>query len=169
VRLVVIDFETYYGDDYTLSKLSTEAYIRDPRFKAHGAAIKWQANIPARWYDEVELRHIFKLEDWSDVWLVAHHGQFDHAILAWHYAVHPKILGCTLAMARLLLGNHISVSLDSVRQQFGLPVKRTPYGVFKNKHWHELSPDEQILLADGCCDEVESIFTIFCRMCKGEY
>ena len=51
MRPVVIDFETYFGDDFTLSKMSTEAYIRDPRFKAHGAAIKWQQDIPARWYD----------------------------------------------------------------------------------------------------------------------
>ena len=40
MRFVVLDFETYFADDFTLSKMSTEAYIRDPRFVAHGAAIK---------------------------------------------------------------------------------------------------------------------------------
>lgn len=169
MRIVVLDFETYFGDDYTLSKMSTEVYIRDPRFEAHGAAIKWQHNIDARWYDEPELRYVLKNEDWSDVFLIHHHAQFDGLILSHHYDVHPKMLGCTLSMARLLLGNHISVSLDSVRKQFNLPAKITPYNLFKGKHWNELSPDVQEQVADGACDEVESIFIIFQKMITGDY
>lgn len=161
MRLVVIDYETLYGDDYTLSKMTTESYIRDPRFCAHGAAIKWQHNIPARWYNEPELRHVLKIEDWSDVWLIAHHGQFDHTISAWHYDVHPKMLGCTLAMARLMLGNHIGVSLDSVREQFGFPKKITPYHLFRNLTWDQMTPDVRQQVADGACDEVESIWKLF--------
>ncbi len=161
MRFVVIDFETLYGDDYTLSKMSTESYIRDPRFCAHGAALKFQANIPARWYPEKELRWVLANEDWSDTFMVCHHGQFDHAISAWHYDVHPKMLGDTLAMARLLIGNHTSVSLDSVRKHFGFPPKTTPYHAFRGKTWEQLTPAEQEALADGCCDEVESIWKIF--------
>lgn len=165
-RVVVIDYETRFSDDYSLSKMTTESYIRDPRFGAHGAAIKWQHNIPARWYDESELRHVLKNEDWSDVWMICHHGQFDLAILAWHYDVHPRMLGCTLAMARLMLGNHIGVSLDSVRQQFGLPAKITPYNLFRGKTWDEMSPDTRQQVADGACDEVESIWKLFGILAK---
>ena len=71
MRLVVLDYETFYSDSYTLSTATTESYIRDPRFEAHGAAIKWQHNIPAKWYPEKELRFILAQEDWSDVLLVA--------------------------------------------------------------------------------------------------
>lgn len=161
MKLCVIDYETLYGDDYTLSKMSTESYIRDQRFRAHGAAIKWQHNIPARWYPERELRHILRTEDWSDTWMICHHGQFDHAISAWHYGVRPKMLGDTMAMARGILPHHSSVSLDSVRKQFGMPPKTTPYHAFRNKTWEQLSPREQELLADGCADEVESIWALF--------
>ncbi len=161
LRPVIIDYETRFGDTYTLSKMTTESYIRDSRFKAHGAAIKWQHNIPARWYDEAELRHVLKNEDWSDKWVIAHHGQFDHAISAWHYDVHPRMLGCTLAMARLLLGNHIGVSLDSVREQFGLLKKTTPYSLFRNKTWDEIDQSTRGLIGDGACDEVESIWKLF--------
>ncbi len=161
MRFVVLDFETYFADDYTLSKMSTEAYIRDPRFQAHGTAIKWSPNEPAQWYEERRLRQVLKDEDWSDVFLINHHAQFDSLILSHHFSVVPRMYACTLSMARLLLGNHISVSLDSVRKQFGLPAKSTPYNLFKNKHWNELDPNTQRLIGEGACDEVESIWTLF--------
>lgn len=164
MQVVVLDFETYFADDYTLSKLSTEEYVRHPRFKVHGAAIKWQHNIDAKWYVEKELRYVLKEHDWSDTFLINHHANFDAFILSHHYNVIPKFYGCTLNMARLLLGNHIGVSLDSVRQQFGIPLKKTPYNLFKGKHWHELDLTTQEQVADGSCDEVESIWKIFCKM-----
>ena len=39
-RLVTLDFETYYDQDYTLKKMSTSEYIRDPRFKSQMVGIK---------------------------------------------------------------------------------------------------------------------------------
>jgi hypothetical protein len=38
--LLVVDFETYYAKDYGLRKLTTEEYIRDPRFEVIGVAVK---------------------------------------------------------------------------------------------------------------------------------
>ena len=36
-KILVIDFETRWDSkEYTLSKMTTEEYIRDPRFKAFG-------------------------------------------------------------------------------------------------------------------------------------
>jgi DNA polymerase len=149
-----------------LSKLSTENYIRDPRFQAHGAAIKWKPDEPARWYDERFLREVLKNEDWSDVFLIAHHQQFDGFILSHHYKIVPAVYGCTLSMARLVLGNHIGVGLDSVRTHFGLSTKKTPYNLFKGKRWAELDQAIQMGIAEGACDEVESIWKIFCELMK---
>lgn len=159
-------FETFFDDEYTLKKLSTEAYIRDPRFEAHGAAVKWSPNTTARWYDAAELRYHLGQENWSDVFLIAHHNQFDGYILSHHFSVRPRVYGCTLSMARLLLGNHISVSLDSVRSHYAMPAKRTPYHRFKGLHWHEMPADLQHEVAEGAVDEVESIFKIFGLLSK---
>jgi DNA polymerase len=176
LRPVVIDFESLFTDQkdergipYRFAQrggpgCNTEDYVRHPWFQAHGAAIKWQANIPARWYPEAELRYVLKNEDWSDVWLIAHHMHFDGLVLSHHYDVHPRMLGCTLACSRLLLGNHLGVGLEAVREHFGMPKKRTPYELFKNKRWQDLTSHEQELLADGCADEVESVWTIFGRL-----
>jgi len=161
MRPVVLDFESFYGDDYTLSKMTTEAYIRDPRFEAHGAAIKWDKTTSAQWYDQRELAYILKEEDWSDVFLIHHHANFDGLILSHHYNVRPKMFGCTLSMARLLLGNHLSVSLDSVRKHFEIAPKVTPYNLFRGKRWGDLDGATRTLIAEGAIDEVESIWKIF--------
>ncbi len=37
---LVLDFETYYDNDYSLKKLHTLEYVRDDRFLVHGVAVK---------------------------------------------------------------------------------------------------------------------------------
>lgn len=166
--MVVLDFETFYTDvkddsgvPYTLMHQTTESYVRHPWFRAHGCAIKWSANHAARWYDERQLRQVLKDEDWSDVFLLCHHAQFDGLILSHHYDVRPRMYGCTMSMARLLHAAHVSVSLDSIRKLYGMPAKTTPYNLFKGKRWDEMPPAVQQQVAEGACDEVESIFKLF--------
>lgn len=164
MRFVVADWETYFDSKtFTLSKLSTEEYVRGKRFEAHGVAVKWGLDTPARWYDERQARYILAQEDWSDTFLIHHHAQFDSLIESHHYNVHPRMIGCTLAMARLVLGNHVSVSLEQVRRHFGMPSKITPYSQFDGKHWYELPEHVQRQIAEGAIDEVESIWKIFCK------
>jgi len=166
MRLVCLDLETFFSDEFTLKKLSTEAYIRDPRFKAHGAAIKWDANTLPRWYDEPELRYHLKNEDWSDVGLICWHAQFDGFILNHHYGIKPKMWFCPMSMSRLLIGNHVSVSLDSMRAHFGLRPKITPYNLFRGLQWNQMTPDVQRQVGEGAVDEVESIWNIFGRLSR---
>ncbi len=84
MRPVVFDAETYFDrkSGYSLSAkgMTQESYTRDARFEAHGAAIKWTPTTPAVWYDERELRWQLQNEDWSDVFLICHHAQFDGLI-----------------------------------------------------------------------------------------
>ena len=40
MQTLTIDFETYYTKEYGLNKLTTEEYIRDPRFEVIGVAVK---------------------------------------------------------------------------------------------------------------------------------
>ena len=38
--IITLDFETYYSKTFSLGKLSTEEYIRDPQFEVIGVAVK---------------------------------------------------------------------------------------------------------------------------------
>ena len=49
MNILTIDFETYYDKQYSLSKLTTEAYIRDDQFEVIGVAVK-QSGGETQWF-----------------------------------------------------------------------------------------------------------------------
>lgn len=117
-RLVSLDFETYYDADYTLKKLSTSEYIRDPRFKAQMLGIKvghGKTRIIAPKQIKSELAKI----NWATHSALCHNTQFDGFILSHQYGVHPAFLYDSLSMARGLHSNDIGASLDEVSIYYG--------------------------------------------------
>lgn len=156
-------FETYFDHDFTLKKLTTEAYIRDPRFEVHGAAIRWP-DSSTRWYDAAELPQAFEQIDWENTAVLAHHAQFEGLILSHHYRRLPRAWLDTLPMARLLIGNHLSVGLASLAQHFNLNPKNVPYDLFRGKHWWELDGVVQADVANGCCHDIGLTWAVFNRL-----
>src|SRR5215472_3252812 len=114
MNIVTLDFETYYDDEYTLSKMTTEAYVRDPRFEVHGCAISVNG-AAATWLHDYgpHLKHGI---NWSNTACLCHHAQFDGLILSHHFDIHPAFWFDTLSMARLLIGNHLPKSLETLAQ-----------------------------------------------------
>lgn len=117
-RLVALDFETYYDQDYTLSKLSTSEYIRDQRFKAQMLGIK-VGNGKTRIIPAAKIRAELGKINWATHSLLCHNTQFDGFILSHHYGVHPAYLYDSLSMARGLHSNDIGAGLDEVSVFYG--------------------------------------------------
>jgi DNA polymerase len=117
-RLVTIDFETYYDDQYTLSKLSTSEYVRDPRFKAQMMYLKVGTKAP-KIVPPKRIAAELKKINWSTHALLCHHTQFDGLILSHHYGVVPSFYYDTLSMARGLHSNEIGAGLDEVSLYYG--------------------------------------------------
>lgn len=117
-RLVVLDFETFYSDDYTLKKLSTSEYVRDPRFKAQMVGIKIGRG-PTKTYPAARIRAALSSIVWRTHTLLCHHSQFDGFILSEHYGIQPLKHYDTLSMARALHSQDISASLDDVSVYYG--------------------------------------------------
>jgi hypothetical protein len=160
VNIITLDLETYFDADYTLSKMTTEAYVRDPRFQVHGVGIASNGD-KAYWVDGPRVSGHLNQFDWSQLYCLCHHAQFDGLILEHHYGVRPALWLDTLSMARLMVGNHLSVSLANLAGHFQLAAKNVPYDLFKGKHWPELSPAVQRQVADGCLHDVELTWQIF--------
>lgn len=117
-RLVSIDFETYYDQDYTLSKLSTSEYVRDPRFKAQMMYLK-VGRKPAKIVPPNRIKAELRKINWATHALLCHHTQFDGLILSHHYGVVPSYYYDTLSMARALHTNEIGAGLNEVSVFYG--------------------------------------------------
>lgn len=88
-RPIVIDFETYYDEEYSLKKMTTEAYIRDDRFECIGLSIK-DGDKPTQFYRlELGLDIVRQLIQDNVRPVVAHNARFDGGILALRYGIHP--------------------------------------------------------------------------------
>ena len=74
--IVTIDFETYYDKEYSLSKMTTEAYIRDNRFEVIGVAIKVNDNT-TRWYEGDKVSAVLSSLNLSDSVVLGHNTIFD--------------------------------------------------------------------------------------------
>ncbi len=161
-RIITIDFETRWSSkDYTLSKMTTEEYIRDPRFKAFGAVLHEIGGDTAiaQWYTGAELHRVLKTYDWDTTAILAHNAQFDVSILEWVYDTHPCFIFDTLSMARALRGVEVGNSLAKLTDAFGLPPKGR--AVHSTDGLEELTPAIEKELAEYCKHDVflcEEIF-----------
>ena len=99
---IVIDFETYYGDDWTLKKMTTEKYIRGEKFECIGLSIK-VGNMPTHFHKKEAGIGILQtvLKNYPNSPVVSHNATFDAGILAFRYNIHPAVLVDTVTMAKL--------------------------------------------------------------------
>ena len=166
-RILTVDFETRWDSkEYTLSKMTTEEYIRDPRFKAFGLCAKLlDSDVPPVWVRGPEIQGWADAIDWSRTAVLAHNAQFDVSILCWRYGVKPAFIFDTLSMARALRGVEVGNSLMKLAQDFGLPEKGK--AVHNTNGMEELDAQTELELADYCKHDVVLCEEIFKRLSVG--
>ena len=115
MKIIALDFETYYDKEFSLSKMTTEEYIRDERFETIGVGVKedgeearWVSGTPDKikaFLDSLGLdKHI----------VVAHNAMFDAAILNWRFDIRPRGWVDTLSMARAIHTVEVGGSLAAL-------------------------------------------------------
>lgn len=164
-RLVSIDFETFYDDDYTLSKLSTSEYIRDERFEALMMGVK-VGNKKRVVIPGPKIKAFLKTIPWSTHTVLCHNTQFDGFILSHHYGVVPLKYYCTLSMARGLHSNEIGAGLDEVAQFYGRAGKlKGNLEKMKGRRYKQLVAEKLYDQgADYCGVDVDEMLGIFQEM-----
>ena len=167
-RILTIDFETYWDtkEGYTLSKMTTEEYVRDERFKAFGACVhEYGDPSPPVWYRGDHLHKVLAGYDPDTTAVLAHNAQFDVSILEWRYDWHPCFIFDSLSMGRALRGVEVGNSLMKLAQDFGLPPKGN--AVYNTNGYTYLTPAMEHELAEYCKHDVFLCEEIFKRLVVG--
>ena len=164
--IVTIDFETYYSDDYSLSKMTTEAYIRDPRFEIIGVGVKVN-DYPADWYSGDNVGRFLKSLIYHDKAILCHNTAFDGAILSWIFNIRPKLWLDTLSMARPLHNIMVGGSLAALASYYKLGEKGNEVTAAKGKRRADFTPQEMQAYGGYCVNDVELTKKLFDVMAKG--
>jgi DNA polymerase len=165
--ICTIDFEGYWSSEFTLSKLTNEQYIRDPRFEVIGVAVKWGAQ-PAVWLEEWEFRRWAAGVDWSRVAVNAHQAQFDGFIMSERYGIVPAFWYCTLSMGRAFFGSADALDLDAVGERLGLGRKTVgALEATKGKRRADFTQAEWLRFGDYAKQDAELSHAALFKMGKG--
>lgn len=166
MNLLIIDFETYYTKKYSLSKMTTEEYIRDPRFEVIGVAVKHyhqkKTGVPL-WFSGSKKQTVKFLSqfDWENSTVVAHNAMFDMAILNWHFGIKPKKIVDTLAMARAIHSVEVGGSLAALSEHYNLGVKGNEVQTAIEKKRLDFTKKEIAAYGGYCQQDVELTYKLF--------
>jgi DNA polymerase len=169
--IVTLDFETYYGADFTLSKLTTEAYVRDPRFEVIMCGVK-RNDEPGYWIDAPEVATHLQSMNLENHGVLAHHAHFDGLILSHHYGIKPKAWFDTLSMARAIHGANGGLSLAKLAERYGIGTKGNEVIHAKDLHRKDFSPINIKKYGAYCVQDCGLARGLFLQLmphfCKGE-
>lgn len=162
MRLISLDFETFYSPSYGLKNLTTEEYVMGEEFEVIGVSIKVGEDL-AKWYTgtHAELKEIlggYKLET---AVVLAHNCAFDAFILSQIFGIYPAKYLDTLSMARALHGVSVGGSLAALVKQYGLGEKGTEVVNALGKHRKDFTPTEMAAYAGYCINDTELCYALF--------
>ena len=165
---LTVDFETYYDREFSLSKLTTEHYIRDPRFEVIGVSVQVGYGEP-EWFSGThqEIGAFLSRFDWANSMAIAHNAMFDMAILNWHFGIKPYAIADTLSMARAVHGTEVGNSLAKLVQHYELGEKGTEVVNALGKRRSDFSQAQLDAYGGYCSNDVALTYKLFLCLLDG--
>jgi DNA polymerase len=163
MNLITIDFETYYDRDFSLSKITTEEYVRSDLFEVIGVSVKVN-NQETEWASGTneQIREWLQSNfEWERGFVLAHNTLFDGAILSWRFGINPRGWLDTLCMGRALHGVEVGGSLKALTERYGLGEKGTEVVNALGKRRLNFSDEELARYGDYCINDVELTYQLF--------
>lgn len=162
MKAITLDFETFYSKDYSLSKITTEAYIRDPRFQVIGFGYKINDG-ETEWVSgsDDKIAMCLAALDFENSYLICHNTAFDGAILAWRYGITPKYYIDTLSMARPITGQTVGGSLAALAKKFNLGEKGTEVIKALGMRREDFTPLELEQYGEYCKNDVQLTWNLY--------
>ena len=162
MNILTLDFETYYSREFSLTKMTTEEYVRSDYFEVIGVSVKENDN-DAVWFSgsHEEVANFLCGYDWSNSFALAHNAMFDSAILSWRFDIKPRAWLDTLSMARATDGLEVGNSLSKIVERYSLGRKGTEINDALGKRRQDFSINELASYGSYCSNDVELTYKLF--------
>jgi len=170
MKLLTVDFETYYSKTYSLTKQPTEEYIRGGEYETIGVSVKVDDGEPA-WASgsQEQLGDWLRQFPWADSVALAHNAMFDGAILNWHFGLRPKLWVDTLCMGRAIHGVEVGGSLAKLAERYKVGEKGSAVLDALGKHRGDFSAEELSRYGDYCINDTDLTYKIFDAMMRNGF
>jgi DNA polymerase len=145
--------------------MTTEEYIRDPRFEVIGVGVKIDDGEP-EWFSgtKAEVKAYLDKIDWANSALLCHNMLFDGAILAFTFGIVPAKYFDTLCMARAIHGVDAGGSLKALAERYQLGEKGTEVTNALGKYRKDFTPEDLARYGAYCINDVELTFKLFAAL-----
>jgi DNA polymerase len=162
MRIITVDFESYYGKVLGFKTHTTEEYVRHPDFEVIGVGIK-KGRDETEWFSGThkETQAFLDKFDWKNNYVLAHNTAFDGAILHWLFGVTPKGWLDTLSMARAIHGVDAGGSLAVLAERYEIGKKGDEVINAIDKRRKDFSPEELARYGEYCRNDVELCYELF--------
>lgn len=162
MKIITIDFETYYDKEFSLSKLTTEEYVRDEKFEVIGVGVK-DGHQAAVWFSgtDEQIKEFLDSFELDKHLVLAHNAIFDAAILTWHYGISPRGWLDTLSMARAIHTTEVGGSLAALAKHYQVGEKGTEVVAALGKRRADFTPQELEKYGGYCCNDCDLTYYIF--------
>jgi len=165
LNILTIDFETYYDKQYSLSKLTTEEYLRHDDFEVVGVAVK-QNDGETEWFSgtHTQTKKFLEKFDWANDIAIAHNAMFDAAILSWRFDIKPKKIVDTLSMSRAIHTIEVGGSLKALSDYYKLGTKGDEVINALGKRRIDFDAESLARYAGYCVQDVELTYKLFKKL-----
>lgn len=165
MKILTIDFETYYDQEFSLTKLTTEEYIRGEQFEVIGVAVQVDDGEP-KWFSGTrsQIKQFLETYDFPNNLALAHNAMFDAAILSWHFGICPRGWLDTLSIARAVHSTEVGGSLATLASHYGIGVKGEEVVAAKGLRRAYFHPAALARYGAYCCNDVALTYELFQQM-----
>jgi DNA polymerase len=165
MKIITLDFETYYTKEFGFSKLTTEEYVRHPDFEVIGVSAQVGDGEPV-WYTGTHKEIRKYLDDYKlhNHVVVAHNAAFDMAVLNWRFHIRPKKIIDTLSMARALHGTEVGGSLKALAEFYKVGAKGTEVVDAMGLRRLDFTKEQLDAYGKYCSNDTRLTYEIFLKM-----
>jgi len=168
VKIISLDFETYYDKEFSLSKLTTEEYIRHDNFEVIGVGVQIDGE-EAQWFTGThdKIKAFLDSFNLQDHLVLAHNAMFDAAILNWRFDIKPRGWLDTLSMARALHTIEVGGSLAALAQYYSLGEKGTEVVLALGKRRTDFTAADLAAYGEYCKNDCTLTLDLFRILSQG--